>query len=112
SGPDLATIQAAAERIEQAAREVEGVSSSAAERLASGRYVDIDIDRFAASRYGLNVADVQAIVSGAIGGEAIGQLVDGRARYPISLRDPRELRDTPQRLAQLPVVTDDGLYLT
>ncbi|MDP3736322.1 MAG: CusA/CzcA family heavy metal efflux RND transporter [Hyphomonadaceae bacterium] len=112
SGPDLATIQSAATTIEQAARGVEGVSSSAAERLANGRYVDIDIDRFAASRYGLNVADVQEVVSGAIGGEQIGEFIDGRARYPISLRYPREFRDTTDRLTALPIVTEAGLILT
>ncbi len=112
SGPDLGTIQTAAEAIEAAARDVAGVSSSAAERLANGRYIDIDINRFAASRYGLNIADVQEIVSGAIGGEVIGKFVDGRARYPISLRYPREIRDTPERLAQLPIVTDGGALLT
>ena len=112
SGSDLAAIQTAAEAIEGVARNVVGVSSSVAERSASGRYVDIDINRFAASRYGLNVADVQEVVSGAIGGEVIGEFVDGRARYPISLRYPRELRDTPERLAQLPIVTASGVLLT
>ncbi|MEQ1607925.1 MAG: CusA/CzcA family heavy metal efflux RND transporter, partial [Hyphomonadaceae bacterium] len=112
SGSDLAAIQTAAEAIEGVARKVTGVSSSVAERSASGRYVDIDINRFAASRYGLNVADVQDVVSGAIGGEVIGEFVDGRARYPISLRYPRELRDTPERLAQLPIVTGAGVLLT
>jgi Cu(I)/Ag(I) efflux system membrane protein CusA/SilA len=112
SGSDLAAIQTAAEVIEVVARKVAGVSSSVAERSASGRYLDIDINRFAASRYGLNIADVQEVVSGAIGGEVIGEFVDGRARYPISLRYPRELRDTPDRLAQLPIVTASGLLLT
>jgi len=112
SGSDLTAIELAAEAIEGVARKVPGVSSSVAERSASGRYVDIDIDRFAASRYGLNVADVQEVVSGAIGGEVIGEFVDGRARYPISLRYPRELRDTPERLTQLPIVTASGALLT
>ncbi len=112
SGPDLKTIQSASEMIEQAAHSVKGVTSSAAERLASGRYVDIDIDRAAAARYGLNIADVQEVVSGAIGGETIGELVDGRARYPINLRYPREIRDTPERLAALPIVTQGGVLLT
>ncbi len=112
SGPDLPTIQNAATNIERVARTVRGVSSAAAERSASGRYLNIDIDRFAASRFGLNVADVQEVVSGAIGGEVIGQFVEGRARYPISLRYPRELRDTPERLSQLPIVTGDGVVLT
>jgi copper/silver efflux system protein len=112
SGPDLAAITTAATAIEQAAQRVAGVSSAAAERLAAGRYVDITIDRFAASRYGLNIADVQDVVAGAIGGEPIGEFVEGRARYPISLRYPRELRDSPERIAELPMVTDGGVLLT
>ncbi|MBT9447577.1 MAG: efflux RND transporter permease subunit [Hyphomonadaceae bacterium] len=112
SGPDLASIDAAARAIERAARGVPNVSSSVAERIAGGRYVNVDIDRFAAARYGLNVADIQAVVSGAIGGETIGQVVDGRARYPINLRYPREVRDTPERLIALPIVTEQGLRLT
>jgi Cu(I)/Ag(I) efflux system membrane protein CusA/SilA len=112
SGPDLATIDAAARAIERAAREVRGVSSAVAERIAGGRYVNVEIDRFAAARYGLNIADVQQVVAGAIGGETIGQVVDGRARYPISLRYPREVRDTLDRLIALPIVTNDGLRLT
>src|SRR3546814_2880351 len=75
-----------------------GVSSALAERLTGGRYVDVDIDRAAAARLGLNVADVQAIVSGAIGGETIGETVEGLARYPISVRYPRELRDSLEGL--------------
>jgi len=112
SGPDLASIDRATQMIEAAARSVDGVSSSIAERLTGGRYIDVDIDRFAASRYGLGIADVQAIVSGAIGGETIGEVVDGRARYPISLRYPRETRDTLARLTALPIVTEEGLRLT
>jgi len=112
SGPDLASIDAAARAIEQAARQVRGVSSAVAERITGGRYVNVDIDRFAAARYGLNVEDVQAVVSGAIGGENIGEVVDGRARYPINLRYPREVRDTLERLIALPIVTEVGLRLT
>ena len=112
SGPDLATIDAAARAIERAARGVGGVSSAVAERIAGGRYVNVDIDRFAAARYGLNIDDVQAIVAGAIGGETIGQVIDGRARYPINLRYPREVRDTLDRLVALPIVTETGLRLT
>ncbi|MGD9968628.1 MAG: efflux RND transporter permease subunit [Hyphomonadaceae bacterium] len=112
SGPDLASIDAAARAIEQAARQVRGVSSAVAERITGGRYVNVDIDRFAAARYGLNVEDVQMVVSGAIGGDNIGEVVDGRARYPINLRYPREVRDTLERLIALPIVTEDGLRLT
>jgi copper/silver efflux system protein len=112
SGPDLASIDAAARAIEQAARGVTGVSSAVAERITGGRYVNVDIDRFAAARYGLNVEDVQRVVSGAIGGENIGEVVEDRARYPISLRYPREVRDTLDRLIALPIVTEEGLRLT
>ena len=112
SGPDLASIDAAARAIEAAARNVPGVSSAISERISGGRYVDVQIDRFAASRYGLNIADVQEVVSGAIGGENIGEVIDGRARYPINLRYPREVRDSLERLIALPIVTEAGLRLT
>jgi Cu(I)/Ag(I) efflux system membrane protein CusA/SilA len=111
-GPDLTTIDSVARAIEQSARRVPGVSSAIAERLEGGRYVDVDIDRFAAARYGLNIKDVQAVISGAVGGETIGEVIDGRARYPISLRYPRETRDTLERLIALPIITDQGLRLT
>src|SRR5690606_10033378 len=92
--------------------DVPGVSSAVAERIAGGRYVNVNIDRFAAARYGLNIADVQMVVAGAVGGENIGEVIDGRARYPINLRYPREVRDTLDRLIALPIVTDSGLRLT
>ena len=77
AGSDLAEIDRTAKRIEGVVRTVPGVASALAERLTGGRYIDVDIDRAAAGRYGLNVADVQAIVAGAIGGETIGQTVEG-----------------------------------
>jgi Cu(I)/Ag(I) efflux system membrane protein CusA/SilA len=112
SGSDLASIDAAAQAIERAARGVRGVSSAVAERISGGRYVNVDIDRFAAARYGLNIEDVQTVVAGAIGGENIGEVIAGRARYPINLRYPREVRDTLDRLIALPIVTESGLRLT
>ena len=112
SGPDLASIDVAARTIEGVARSVPGVSSAIAERISGGRYINVDIDRFAAARYGLNVEDVQAVVSGAIGGENIGEVIDGRARYPINLRYPRETRDSLEALIALPIVTEAGLRLT
>ncbi len=112
SGSDLAEIDRIARDVEGVAKTVPGVSSALAERLTGGRYLDIDIDRAAAARYGLNIADVQAIVSGAVGGETIGQTVEGLARYPISVRYPRELRDTPDALRDLPVLTPSGQQIT
>ncbi len=112
SGSDLAELDRIARDVERVAKTVPGVSSALAERLTGGRYIDIDIDRPAAARYGLNIADVQAIVSGAIGGENVGQTVEGLARYPISVRYPRELRDSPEALRALPVLTPSGQQIT
>jgi Cu(I)/Ag(I) efflux system membrane protein CusA/SilA len=87
------------------------VSSALAERLTGGRYIDVDVDRAAAARYGLSVADVQAVVSTAIGGENVGEVIQGRERFPINVRYPREIRDSLERLRQLPFVTDKGAQL-
>jgi Cu(I)/Ag(I) efflux system membrane protein CusA/SilA len=112
SGADLAEIDRIGGEVAKVARTVPGVTSAQAERLTGGRYVDIDIDRQAAGRYGLNIADVQSIVSGAIGGETIGQTVEGLARYPINVRYPRELRDDLEQLRALPVLTPSGQQIT
>ena len=112
SGTDLAHIDRIAAQVESVAKTVPGVSSALAERLTGGRYVDVQIDRLAAARYGLNVVDVQSVVAGAVGGENIGETVEGLARFPISLRYPRELRDTPEKLRNLPVLTPAGEQIT
>ncbi|MEN1478886.1 efflux RND transporter permease subunit, partial [Pseudomonas aeruginosa] len=112
AGADLAEIERVAQAVERAARTVPGVSSALAERLSGGRYIDIDIDRQAAARYGLNIADVQAIVSGAIGGENVGETLEGLARYPINVRYPREWRDSPEALRELPIYTAEGGQVT
>jgi Cu(I)/Ag(I) efflux system membrane protein CusA/SilA len=111
AGTDLREIDRVAGEIERAVKEVPGVSSALAERLAGGRYIDIDIDRDAAARYGLNVADVHSIVSAAIGGENIGETVEGLQRFPINLRYPRELRDSVEKIRALPVVTERGAQI-
>jgi Cu(I)/Ag(I) efflux system membrane protein CusA/SilA len=112
SGTNLADIDHVAQQVEQVAKHVRGVSSALAERLTGGRYVDIDIDRAAASRYGLNIADVQSVIASAVGGETIGETVEGLARFPISVRYPRELRDSIENLRQLPILTDMGQQIT
>jgi Cu(I)/Ag(I) efflux system membrane protein CusA/SilA len=112
SGANLAELDRIAARIEQVAKGMPGVSSALAERLTGGRYIDVQIDRAAAARYGLNIADVQEIVSGSIGGETIGETVEGLARYPINVRYPRELRDSLEGLRALPVVTPTGQQIT
>lgn len=112
AGSNLTEIDQAAKRIEKVVKGVPGVSSAIAERLSGGRYIDIDVNRAAAARFGLNVADVHAVVSGAIGGETIGQTVEGLARYPISVRYPREMRDSVEKLMDLPVLTPSGQQIT
>ena len=112
SGANLAELDRIAREVEGVAKSVPGVSSALAERLTGGRYVDVRIDRAAAARFGLNIDDVQSIVSGAIGGETIGQTVEGLARYPISVRYPRELRDSLEGLRALPVLTPGGAQIT
>ncbi|MDQ0081019.1 Cu(I)/Ag(I) efflux system membrane protein CusA/SilA [Variovorax boronicumulans] len=111
AGADLATIDSLTTQIEAAVKGVPGVSSALAERLTGGRYIDVDVDRLAATRHGLSVANVQAVVSTAIGGENVGEVIQGRERYPINVRYPREIRDSLERLRQLPFVTDKGATL-
>ncbi|MEP7314485.1 MAG: CusA/CzcA family heavy metal efflux RND transporter, partial [Pseudomonadota bacterium] len=112
AGSDLQEIDRVGREVERIAKGVPGVSSALAERLTGGRYVDVDIDRASAARYGLNVADVQAVVAGLVGGETVGETVEGLARYSISLRYPREWRDSVQRLQELPFVTPSGAQIT
>ena len=111
AGASLAEIDRVTTAVERAVKKVPGVTSAFAERLTGGRYIDVVIDRDAAARFGLNISDVQAVVSSAIGGENIGETVEGLARFPISVRYPRETRDSVERLRQLPVVTERGARL-
>lgn len=111
-GTDLAQIEKTTKAIEDIAKTIPGVTMSLAERLTGGRYIDVDIDRQTAARYGLNIADVQAIVAGAIGGQTIGETVEGLARYPINLRYGREWRDSLGTLRELPIFTPQGAQIT
>jgi Cu(I)/Ag(I) efflux system membrane protein CusA/SilA len=112
AGTELAAIERTAIAIEEAARRVPGVASALAERLTGGRYIDIDIRREAAGRYGMNIADVQGAVALLIGGMNIGETLEGPARYPINLRYPREWRDSLDALKRLPIVTPRGELVT
>ncbi|RQY16237.1 efflux RND transporter permease subunit [Burkholderia stagnalis] len=111
SGPDLTQIDRIATQVEAAVKRVPGVTSALAERLNGGRYIDVDIDRLAAARYGLAVADIQSVVSSAIGDENVGEVIAGRERFPINLRYPREIRDSLEKLRALPIVTERGAQL-
>ncbi len=111
SGTDLAEIDRVAGEIERAVKDVPGVSSALAERVTGGRYIEIKVDRDAAARYGMNVSDVHSIVSAGIGGENIGETIEGRQRFPINVRYPRELRDSVEKLRNLPVLTERGAQI-
>ena len=115
AGADLALIDRLTGEIEQALKDVPGVSSALAERLSGGRYVDVVINRDAAARFGMNIADVQAVVSAAVGGDNLGgpggEVIAGRQRFPINLRYPRELRDSLDKLRKLPIVSERGARL-
>jgi Cu(I)/Ag(I) efflux system membrane protein CusA/SilA len=111
SGPDLGKIDSVTQQIESAVKGVPGVTSALAERLEGGRYLDVTIDRAAAARFGLSIADVQEVIGTAIGGENIGETVEDLARFPISVRYPRELRDSLEALRSLPIVTERGAQL-
>ncbi len=108
AGPDLNVIQDIGKRIEEVVRTVPGTMSAYSERVAGGRYVTIDVDRIAASRFGLNISDVHDVVRTAVGGMQVAQSVEGLERYPINMRYPRELRDSLEKLRQLPIVTARG----
>lgn len=112
SGPDLNTIQVIGEQIERVLKTIPGTVSAFAERVASGRYIDIDINRLKAARYGLNIDDIQEIIQTAIGGMDVTQTVEGRERYPVNIRYPRELRDSLQELRTLPIVTSSGATIS
>ena len=111
SGASLAEIDRVAMEIERVVKRVPGVSSAIAERLVGGRYIDVKIDRDRAARFGLNVADVQSLIAAAIGGENIGETVEGLQRFPINVRYPREVRDSLQELRNLPVLTERGAQI-
>jgi Cu(I)/Ag(I) efflux system membrane protein CusA/SilA len=100
-GPDLAVLERIGRQIESAVQSVPGTRSAFAERAESGYYLDIDIDREAAARHGLNIQDVQTVIATAIGGMTITQTVEGRERYGVRVRYPQELRDTPEKLADV-----------
>ena len=108
AGPDLAGIEQIGTSIEQVVSGVPGTLSVYSERVVGGRYIKVDINREAAARYGLNIADIQEVVRTAIGGMSVSQSVEGLERYPINIRYPRDVRNSLQGLQSLPVVTPMG----
>ncbi|NOX42321.1 MAG: efflux RND transporter permease subunit [Gammaproteobacteria bacterium] len=111
SGPDLVEIQKIGEEIEKVIKDVPGTLSVFSERVAGARYIDVNIDRSAAARFGLNIADVQEVVGKAVGGSNVTQTVEGLERYPVNVRYPRDVRDSIAKLRQLPIVTSTGAQI-
>ncbi len=111
AGASLQEIDRISGEIERIVKAVPGVTSVLAERLTGGRYIDVKIDRDAAARYGMNIADVQSIVSSAIGGDNIGETVEGLQRFPINVRYPRETRDSVEKIRNLSVLTERGAQI-
>ncbi len=112
AGPDLGVIQQVGKDIERILKDVDGTASAYSERVVGGRYVDIDIDRLRAARYGLNIADVQDVVQTAVGGMNVTQTVEGLERYPVNIRYPQRIRDSVDELRLLPIVTPNGANIT
>jgi Cu(I)/Ag(I) efflux system membrane protein CusA/SilA len=111
AGAKLEEVDRIAAEVERVVRQVPGVTSAFAERLTGGHYIDVQIDRRTAGRYGLNVSDVQSVVSAAIGGDNIGETIEGLQRFPINVRYPREIRDSVEMIRDLPVLTERGAQI-
>jgi Cu(I)/Ag(I) efflux system membrane protein CusA/SilA len=112
AGPDLNVIEQLGKQVEATVKQIPGTRSAYAERVSGGRYIEVRIDRLRAARFGLSLADVQQVVALAIGGENIGETVEGLQRFPINIRYPRELRDSVDKLSVLPIVTSAGATTT
>ena len=108
AGPDLKVIEGIGRQLEAVLPDVEGTASVYSERVAGGRYVDVDIDRDKAARFGMNIDDVQEIVRSAVGGMNVTRTVEGLERYPVNVRYPQRVRDSVQQLRLLPIVTPTG----
>ncbi len=110
-GKDLTTIEALATEIESVLKTVPGTASAYAERIISGYYVDINIKRNEAARYGLKVEDIQQVIQSAIGGENVTTTVEGFERYPVNVRYKRELRDDVDKIGRVLVPTMTGTHI-
>lgn len=111
TGPDLETLQRLGEEVEQALKPIPGTVSAVSDRIMGGRYIDVQVNRLAAARYGLSVEQVQQTAALGVGGTEVGEKIEGLARYPINLRLPRETRDSLEALRQLPIITPEGAVI-
>ncbi|HEW98047.1 MAG TPA: efflux RND transporter permease subunit [Beggiatoa sp.] len=112
AGPDLKVIEDIGRQIETVVMQVEGTTSAYSERVAGGRYIEITPDRVKAARLGLNISDINAVISAAVGGMNITETIEGLERYPVNLRFPREVRDDLENLKALLLVTPTGAQIS
>ncbi|ETJ49906.1 efflux RND transporter permease subunit [Pseudoalteromonas agarivorans] len=111
AGPSLLEIQNIGQQIEQLLKGVPGTASVYSERVATGRYIKVDINREKAARYNLNIADIQQVVATAIGGSNVTETIEGQQRYPVNLRYPQSFRASPEDLKLLPIITPSGQHV-
>ena len=111
SGPDLDQIESLGRALEELLGDLKGTRSVYSERVSAGRYITIEPDRWAAARYGLNMADVHDIIASSVGGQTLATTVEGLERYPVNVRYPQSYRDSPGALEALPVVTESGVHI-
>ncbi|KPZ61398.1 efflux RND transporter permease subunit [Pseudoalteromonas sp. P1-7a] len=111
AGPSLLEIQNIGQQIEQLLKDVPGTASVYSERVATGRYIKVDINREKAARYNLNIADIQQVVATAIGGSNVTETIEGQQRYPVNLRYPQRFRSSPEDLKLLPIITPSGQHI-
>jgi Cu(I)/Ag(I) efflux system membrane protein CusA/SilA len=112
SGPDLAELQQIGQQLDDILSSVPGTASVYSEKVAGGRYVKIDIDRYKAASYGLSIQAIQQVIAHAIGGQTITESIEDNERYPVNLRYPQSYRNSPEQLQQLPIVSENGFHLT
>jgi len=112
SGPDIAVIEQLGKDVERILGDLPGIASVYAERVAGARYITLDVNRYAAARYGMNIADVQQVISTAVGGKKVTTTVEGLERYSVNMRYPQAYRDSPEAMADLPLITPTGQRIT
>lgn len=112
SGPDIAVIEQLGKNVERILGDLPGTASVYAERVAGARYITLDVNRYAAARYGMNIADVQQVISTAVGGKKVTTTVEGLERYSVNMRYPQAFRDSPEAMADLPLITPTGQRIT
>jgi Cu(I)/Ag(I) efflux system membrane protein CusA/SilA len=110
-GPDLKTIEQIGQHIEMLMKKIQGTRSAYSERTGSGYYIEIDINRELIARHGLTIKDVELHVQSALGGEEITTTIEGKERYTVNVRYPREVRDSPEKIKSVYLISSNGYQI-